>query len=293
MRLLIIRNPVAGQRRETYFQDIVGGLRARGCEVDILETERPGHAAELATANGAKDYDRLVIAGGDGTINEAVNGLMHLRASIPFAILPLGTANVLAIEIGLKFKQREAVIDYLLGGRVRSVHLGNANGRHFLLMAGAGFDAHVVDGVSSRLKNMVGKFAYVWCMLKLFVKGWQRKYDVIVDGRPMSAFSVIATNAQHYGGAYRITDQTSLLQPGLMVFLFESQRRIDILKSSIYLALNKLGDLPNVHCLAARQIEIRGGNDDPVQVDGDASIRLPVTIGTGGRSLAMIWPTGR
>lgn len=291
MRLLIIRNPVAGQRRETFFQDILDGLRMRGCAVDILETERPGHAAELATANGGKDYDRLVIAGGDGTINEAVNGLMRLQTSVPFAILPLGTANVLAIEIGLDFKKREAVLDYLMGGRVRSVYPAQVGGRHFLLMAGAGFDAHVVDGVSSRLKKMVGKLAYVWCMLRLYARGWTRRYDVTVDGERTTAHSVIATNAQHYGGAYKITDETSLLRPGLVVFLFDSQRRVDILRSAIYLALNKLGELPNVRCLTAKEVEIHGGNDDPLQVDGDSSMTLPARIGAGERSLAMIWPT--
>lgn len=292
MRLLIIRNPVAGQRRETFFQDVLDGLRARGCLVDILETERPGHAAELATANGAKDYDRLVIAGGDGTINEAVNGLMHLRSSIPFAILPLGTANVLAIEIGLDIKKRETVLDYLMGGHVRSVYTAQVNGRHFLLMAGAGFDAHVVDGVSSSLKKAVGKLAYVWCMLRLYAKGWTRQYDIVVDGNRCKAHSVIATKARHYGGAYKITDDTSLLKPGLVVFLFQTRNRVDILRAALYLGLNKLAQLPTVQCVAAQNVEIHGGNDDPLQVDGDASMTLPAHIGPGGRSLAMVWPAG-
>lgn len=291
MRLLIIRNPVAGQRRETFFQAILDGLRGRGCVVDILETERPGHAAELAAANGGKDYDRLIIAGGDGTINEAVNGLMRLRSSVPFAILPLGTANVLAIEIGLDFKKQDAVLDYLTGGRLRSIYPSQVNGRHFLLMAGAGFDAHVVDGASSRLKKVVGKFAYVWCMLRLYARGWKRRYDVTVDGERTSAHSVIATKAQHYGGAYRITDATSLLRPGLVVYLFDSQSRLDILRAAFYLTRNKLAELPNIRCINATEVTVHGGNDDPLQVDGDASMTLPARIKAGSRSLAMAWPT--
>ena len=128
----------------------------------------------------------LAVAGGDGTINEAVNGLIAAAgtaqaAPLPLAIVPLGTANVLAREIGQAISSGAAA-ETALRGQARQVYLGQANGRCFTIMAGVVFDAHVVANVSLGLKRRIGKLAYVWEALRqLFLFPYAR-YRVTVDG---------------------------------------------------------------------------------------------------------------
>jgi diacylglycerol kinase family enzyme len=163
LRLRIIHNPTAGGARWRRYGAVLERLDAAGARVEDLATGRRGDAEAYAAALARDDCDRLVVAGGDGTINEAINGLLANGAggrTLPLAILPLGTANVLAQELRLSTRPA-AVARYILEGTARPVSLGEANGRAFCLMAGVGFDAHVVARVDGRLKKRIGKLAYV------------------------------------------------------------------------------------------------------------------------------------
>jgi diacylglycerol kinase family enzyme len=135
-RLLVVFNPVAGRRHRRRFEATLEALRALGCALELRETEGAGHAGELAAAADPDVFDALVVAGGDGTINEAINGLIPAgarRAALPLAIVPLGTANVLAAEVGLSTRP-QSVARTIAGGRVQSIALGRANGRLFTVM---------------------------------------------------------------------------------------------------------------------------------------------------------------
>ena len=187
--VLLVINPVAGQRRRGLVEGVVAHLRGRGTLVDIIETAAPGDARHLATTCDGQRYGILAIAGGDGTVNEAVNGLADRDGVIPapvMAIVPLGTANVLAHELGMGFSAT-AVARTILAGQALTLHPGEvraaADGaaRRFTLMAGAGFDAWVVAGVSPRLKRRWGKLAYVW---RSAVETWRyrpARYEVEVE----------------------------------------------------------------------------------------------------------------
>ncbi len=133
-----------------------------GLRADPDETTRPGDAEKTANLLQAADFDVVVAAGGDGTINEVANGLIKATGAVPpLAIIPLGTANVLAEEIGLRGQPAAIAKAIACGDRI-TVHLGLANGRHFIMMAGVGFDAHVVANVDLALKRRTGKIAYAW-----------------------------------------------------------------------------------------------------------------------------------
>ena len=144
-RLLVIHNPVAGRRRRKRFQAVLNLLETDGDELLLRATEGPGDATRLARRIEAGEADLVVAAGGDGTINEVINGLVTKGrpASVPLAIVPLGTSNVLAAEIGLGTSPEE-VARTIREGAVRPVSLGRItganmpDGRCFILMAGAG-----------------------------------------------------------------------------------------------------------------------------------------------------------
>src|SRR5215510_2102328 len=207
MQILMVFNPKAGQRRLGRLRRTVARLKREGIQVNLQATAARGDAERFAHEagsglNGFASLDLLAVAGGDGTINEAVNGLIAAAgsapaASLPLAIVPLGTANVLAREIGQAISS-SAAAETALRGRARQVYLGQANARCFTIMAGAGFDAHVVASVSTTLKQRIGKLAYVWEALRqLFLFPYSR-YRVTVDGVVHDAASVVVAKGRLY-----------------------------------------------------------------------------------------------
>ncbi|MDP6952154.1 MAG: diacylglycerol kinase family protein, partial [Alphaproteobacteria bacterium] len=212
MHMAVIFNPVAGARRRNHFRVAMERLRAGGCEPSIAETTGPGDAGRLATALAGDRVDRLLVAGGDGTINEVVNGMAWLASPPELAILPLGTANVLAHEIGLT---ADAVAETALAGDARPITVGDVSGRRFLLMAGIGLDAHVVAGVDGGLKRRIGKGAYAWSFAqRLFDFSFPGYRYRTAEGEGIAA-SLVLANARHYGGRHVLAPTAGLEKDGL------------------------------------------------------------------------------
>ena len=170
-KIVLIGNPVAGGGAYKKICAAEAYMRNRGLEVDVMLTSRRGDAESFAKDAKVLPNTMVLAAGGDGTYNEVANGLLH--SETPMAILPLGTTSVLAREIGIPLNTREA-LEAALTGRAECVSLGRityqpgsdlekkpAVSRHFLLMAGLGYDGDAVYGVNVRLKNLSGQAAYV------------------------------------------------------------------------------------------------------------------------------------
>jgi len=298
-RVLVVFNPKAGRRRLGKLQRTIAAMRRSGAEVELQATAARGDAERLAREacggmNGFASLDLLAIAGGDGTINEAVNGLMSARgenagSSLPLCIVPLGTANVLAREIGQRFSPAVAARTALRGER-RQVYLGQANGRCFTIMAGAGFDAHVVANVSPALKQRIGKLAYVWEALRqLFLFPYGR-YRVTVDGAAYDAASVVVAKGRLYAGPYVAAPDASLDSPEFQVCLFQRGGRWNAIRYALALALGLLPRLKDYRIVSGREVRIEGPAGDPVQGDGDIIAHLPVEIRLAPVSLSLMAP---
>jgi YegS/Rv2252/BmrU family lipid kinase len=272
-RLLVIYNPVAGQRRRRFLSRVLESLEQLGASIQLEPTTARGHAETLARAAATDGRtQRLVVAGGDGTINEALNGLSG--SDLPLALVPLGTANVLAHELGLGSSAR-AVAHAALDGGPRAVSLGTVNGRRFSMMAGVGFDAHVVRGVSTALKRILGKGAYAIETIGQLVAFAPRLYDVVVDGTPHRAASVLVCNGHYYGGRFVAAPEARLDRPGFQVVLFLDPGPRATLGYMAALAAGRLARHPRVKILDARTVEIAGPAGEPVQGDGDIIASLP------------------
>ncbi len=291
-RLLVVYNPTSGRRGRRRFAAVLAALRARGCRLDLRETAAPGDAEALARSAAARDVDLLVVAGGDGTINEAVNGLVRPdpgEEPPPLAVLPLGTANALAAEIGLDLDPGRIAQTIALGRPV-PVSLGRANDRLFTMMAGAGFDAHVVDAVNLDLKRLIGRGAYLWAAARTLRRFASPGYRVRLDGETHEAASVIVAKGHFYGGRFVCAPRARLTEPLFQVCLFTRPGAWNMLRYAAALGLGRLGRLPHYKVLPAREVLIEGPEGDPVQGDGEVITRLPAQIRLLPEALKIVMP---
>ncbi len=289
-RVLVIYNPAAGQWRKRRLQTTLAALKGLGCAVHLFATQKAGDAQTRAATLTSEDCDVVVAAGGDGTINEVANGLANAPGLVPpLAIIPLGTANVLAQEIGLRGNPR--AVARAIAGRARmTVHLGEANGRYFVMMAGVGFDAHVVANVDLALKRRTGKIAYV---VETLVQGLRYGFPscrVTVDGKTHDACSVVVCNGKHYGGPFVAAPKASLAEPAFEVCLLEKGGYRHVLRYGAALVMGRLSALPDVKILTGRTLRIEGETGLPVQGDGDIIATLPVEIKVAERTLELVVP---
>jgi YegS/Rv2252/BmrU family lipid kinase len=286
-RVAVIYNPIAGWRRRRRFRRVLDGLAAMGCPVTVFATAARGDAEAFARTLDTEAFDVVAAAGGDGTINEVANGLVD--RGLPLAVIPLGTANVLAAEIGIP-ETPQAIARVVAEGAPRPIVLGYVNGRRFVQMAGVGFDAHVVAHVTPGLKRALGKFAYVLWSLAGLLRFPFRRYRLTVDGTTFEAASAVIANGHYYAGRYTCAPDARLEEPTLKVCLFERSGRLSVLRYGLALLLGRLHRLSDVHVVTATTIAIEGGADEPVQGDGDIVAHLPLTAGLNGATLDLIFP---
>ena len=303
--MLLVVNPTAGRRRRGLVDAVVRQIRDAGWTVDVVETEAAGDARHLAETCDATRYAVIAVAGGDGTINEVVNGIAQRGADgtavgPAVGIVPLGTANVLAHELGLDFSAA-AIARTMISGHALVVQPGQAaNGsgspRCFSLMAGAGFDAKVVAGVSAALKRRWGKAAYVWRSLIETRRYRPVRYAVDIDGVRHEAASVIVTRSRHYAGPFVVAPAAALAKPLLHVCLFERWGRAQTVRFGLALLLGRLPHTGGYRVVTGQEVRIAVLSDagetrrQPVQIDGDDALTLPVSIGLAAGSVRLLHP---
>tara|TARA_E500000305_G_scaffold15375_1_gene11033 strand:+ start:381 stop:1370 length:990 start_codon:yes stop_codon:yes gene_type:complete len=298
--VVVIYNPKAGQRRYPLFSSVIERLKAHGVAVTILETGARGDAE--AFARQARQHslmkaenapDAVVAAGGDGTINEVVNGMSG--GDLPLAILPLGTANVLAAEIGLKVKP-EAIANTIWRGRVIDAHVGDVNGHRFTLMAGVGLDADVVANVNTRLKARLGKGAYVLTTLSELASYKRHYYRVAINGHTYKAASVVVAKAHYYGGTFICAPDARLDADILHVCLFERAGKWNAVRYAANMMMGRLPSAAGYRIIQTRSVSIwaeEGAySGDPVQADGDIVTNLPASISLPAQPLKLVVPGG-
>ncbi len=304
-RLLVIHNPTAGRRARRRFDRTIGALSALGCEIRIRRTGGRGDAESFARdAARTGDVDRVVAAGGDGTVNEVVNGLAGGLAGtpLPLAILPLGTANVLATEIGLS-RDPARLAETIAGAEPRPVCLGRISpesdrSRMFAMMAGVGFDAHAVAGISHPLKRILGRGAYYAEILRQLVTFPFPTYRVSVDGTTHEAVSLVVAKGRYYGGRYVLAPEARLEDPRFHVCLFQRGGIRAALGYGLALQRGRIGESADFRIVAGCRVVIEAPpgsprQADPLQADGDIVSELPVVIETAPAALHLVMPGRR
>ena len=270
-------------------------LQRAGHGVRALPTTGPGTAGSIAAQCVNDGADLILAAGGDGTINEVVNGMVN--SFVPLGILPGGTANVLAMELGLGTKMESAagVVGQCLPERISVGMIKNEMypaGRHFLLMTGAGLDAHIVYHMSAGWKAALGKVAY-W--IGGFAQLGRRlpEFETHVGQRQMRASFVLASRVRNYGGDIEIARTVSLLEDRFEVIVFEGQSAFPYLRYLLGIALRRLDHTRGVHVLHATEVEMEAGSERIyVQIDGEFAGWLPSQLKIVPDSLTLLTPPG-
>ena len=294
----LIYNPVAGAlrngRTKRALDHCMRALRDTGLPAEAVPTTGPGTAAEIARSCLERGADLILVAGGDGTINEVVNGM--IGSQVPLGILPAGTANVLATELGIGGRMSKAAgaLQECEPERVAVGRLTNEfepNGRHFLLMAGIGLDAHIVYHMSASRKAALGKAAY-------WIGGFSQlgrrfpEFTIEVDGASHRASFALVSRVRNYGGDLEIAPTISLLEPDFELVLFSGQSSFRYLKYMLGVVTKRIKRMPGVAILRARHISCRAPQDQRIyiQVDGEYAGRLPATLEIIPEALTLLVP---
>jgi YegS/Rv2252/BmrU family lipid kinase len=277
-RLVIIHNPSSGMRNKSRFSKALLCLADTQCEVEILKTTGPGHATlltqELVERNDPDIV--LVAAGGDGTVSEILNGLNG--GELPLGVIPLGTANVLARELGIGVSIEKA-IQTLVESVPTPVYAAFANNKRFLLMVGAGYDSLAVAALRGDQKKRYGAFAYVLAAARTMPSFRNMKLEVSVNGNRYNASTVIVSKARYYGGPFVIAMNGGIEKPRLDVLVFKGAGIVNALRYGIALLLNRVHRLPDVETFTTdKPVTLNAEENFPCQCDGDGGIFAPVTI---------------
>jgi len=301
---LMIHNPNAGNggsRRHHLLDQARHIFATRGIDADLAETTGPGHATEIA-ARAAEENRGLVIAcGGDGTLNEIVNGLAshHNGHRVPLALLPGGTANILAKELDLPWDIPKAA-EKLVHGSVKEIALGLATPleqpekkKYFLSVAGAGPDGMIVYSMDLGLKARVGILAYWWEGAREVFRYKFPRFRVVSGNHKVDASLAIVGRTQNYGGPFKITTEADLFRDRFEVLTLTTQSGLRYLSYLPSLWLNTLRGTPGVQFFKTDSVVCEPLDSNPIyaQIDGEPLARLPVEFRIVPRALKLLVPS--
>ena len=291
----LIYNPVAGRLRKNpdLIARAVALLEPRVGPITLRPTTGPQTAGPIARQAINDGASGIFVAGGDGTVNEVVAGMAG--SEVPLAVLPAGTANVLAMETGIggnllraaeQFSQLECCSVAL--GRLEAAGLAP---RLFLLMAGVGLDAGVVRKVSPAWKRRLGKLSY-WQGGLGMVFHRLPEFEVRWEGGCQSASYALLARVRNYGGDLEIARHANLLQDDFAVVLFEGPSSLRYLKYFSGVLVNRLDGMKGVTLLRSRRLDIRplGHRDIDVQVDGELAGLAPARVEIAAERLSLLLP---
>jgi len=296
-KTVLIYNPRAGRfgrKGRALVGRAVEILTKNGHDVTVAPTTGPQTAGALARRHIENGADLILAAGGDGTINEVAEGMVH--SAVPLGILPAGTANVLAMEMKMGH-DLERVASRLHEYRPRRISVGRVTfdggrqSRHFLLMAGIGLDAHIVYHVSAPLKSRVGKLAY-------WVAGWSlfgRRLGQVqaeLEGAARQCSFALISKVRNYGGDFEIARTVSLFDDRFEAVLFEGHTSLPYVKYFIGMMLNRLSGMRGVTVLRGEKVTLSSSEDHRVyvQIDGEFAGHLPAEISLVPDALTLLVP---
>jgi diacylglycerol kinase (ATP) len=301
---LLIHNPNAGNGgngRRTMLDEARRIFAASGIHTDLTETTKAGDATEIARRAHSEGRQLVIACGGDGTVNEVVNGLAGQENGhrVPLALLPGGTANVLAKELDLPWDIPSAA-EKLVHGVVRDIPLGlatplnePAKTKYFLSVAGAGPDGMIVYSIDLELKARVGILAYWYQGAREAFRYKFEHFRVTAAGKKIDSSIVVVGRTKHYGGPFKITTDADLYEDKFELLALTSRSGLRYLSYLPSLWLGKLRGKEGVHFWKADSVLCEPLSKDPIyaQVDGEPLARLPVEFRIIPRALKLLVPS--
>lgn len=302
---LLIYNPASGRRRHTRFAELEEAtrlLKADGIAAELAPTSARGAATEIARQAAARNADLVIVCGGDGTINEAVNGLVG--SHVPMAILPAGTANILAKELGIPW-HIPAAARLISGGTTRRIALGSVMSstphgevdpsqgcRYFLSVAGAGPDGAIVHAVDLGLKDRTGVIAYWAAGARQLFQYRFPEIAISSSEAKRSATLIVVGRTVNYGGPFKITTGASLFEDSFEIVAFDTQSRWRYVSAIPALWLGRLRSVRGIHAWKTRELTCSSPNGSTIhaQVDGEPVGTLPLHFRIVPDALTLVVP---
>jgi diacylglycerol kinase (ATP) len=284
-KIAIIFNPKAGSGKKATLDRIIKKLSSTN-KVELFETKAKGDATNISRKE-SDNFDIIIAAGGDGTIHEVVNGISN---NTLLGIIPMGTANIVAIEAGIT-NNIDHICKIINEGVTKKIFTPTINNQKFILMAGIGYDAQVVNSINPKLKKIFGKFIFILEAFKQFFKLKDFNISVKVDGQTYKGNWVLVTNAKHYAGPFSITNSANIFNDVLVCYVFANLTKLNFLQSLWFIIAN--GDLSkskHIVTLNSNILEINSSSPIPVQCDGESFIHTPVAIKNGKNFITMLTP---
>jgi YegS/Rv2252/BmrU family lipid kinase len=282
-RICIIVNPAARGAKARFER-----LKQLTRNVVIRATQGPGDAEAQTERAVEQGFGTIVAAGGDGTINEVVNGIG--RAPVALGILPMGTVNVLAMELGIPF-DLVAAWKVIRGGKVRLIDEASANGHLFVQMAGIGLDAQIVERNSRQIKQVLGPLSYLLTATQVAIEK-PPNLRVIREGHAAVHGSfVLVGNGRLYGGPFALFKDADIQDGLLDVYVFRHMNYLALMRYFRGMLFGSLAKFSDVDYFKARSLRVEANlHDVPLEADGELVGHAPVDFTVRRRKLRVLVP---
>ena len=268
---LIYNQNSSSGRKSKFINRVLSKLKENN-SVEYFETKTINQAKKIFKDFNQKNYDRLIVAGGDGSVSFAINELIknnfNFKDDFAIGYIPAGTANLLQAELSMN-KKVDDIVNVLISNNYKSSNLVKINENYFFLMAGIGWDAKIVHSINSKIKKILGKIIFGIKGFQYFLLMNNKKLNVTFDGQFYQADWILSSNTKYYAGHHKI-NKTNIFEDKLVTYIFKDLTRISLLYSIFLIILN--GDLSknkNVITTYSQNITIDGNDLIPVQIDGD------------------------
>jgi len=283
-KILVILNPAARGERARSLHRAIQDLSHTAI---VRETRKPGDAEALAERGIEQGFSTIVAAGGDGTVNEVVNGIG--QADVAFGVLPVGTMNVFALELGIPndLKKAWAVIER---GEERRIDLPMGNEEYFVQLAGVGLDAEVVRQTTPDFKKALGPVSYVVSLAQVVARKPPEIVAIDSAGERHTGSFVLVGNGRYYGGPW-VLFRDAMLDDGLLdVVVFKNQSHWDVMRYFQAIIFGNHHELPDVEYFQTEKLCVAAEDDVPVELDGEVAGFAPFTFGFAPRRLRVLAP---
>ncbi len=280
--IAVIYNPAARGEKAGRVREKIRALPR--CK--LMPTTAAGDASGLARRAVEHGYPTIVAAGGDGTINDVVNGIAG--ADITLGVLPVGTMNVFAAELGIPGDLRKAwaVIE---AGHTRRIDLGRANDQYFVQLAGVGLDAQVVASTSRASRKALGPLSYLITAAQIAYQPPPRLH-IEADGRGIDGSFVLIGNGRYYGGPLPFFKDAKIDDGLLDILIFKNLGYLDLARYIGMILVGRHTDLRDVEYFQTKRATVRSDSRVPVEVDGEVTTQVPVTFRISSRKLRVLAP---
>jgi len=287
-KILVILNPAARGDRAKGLRQTISKLSLRAT---VRTTSGPGDAEALAERGVEQGYKTIVAAGGDGTVNEVVNGIAE--ADVNFGILPVGTMNVFALELGLPMNNLAAAWKVIEHGHTRRIDLPKANDEYFVQLAGIGLDAEVVRQTSRDSKRALGPLSYIVSLANVAAQKPPRIHLETNSGLKYEGCFALIGNGRFYGGPFEMFKKASIDDGLLDIVVFKNQSHWDAIRYMQGLLFGTHARFPDVEYVQAEAVDVTSPGSVPIELDGELAGALPCRFEMAKHPLYVLSKSGK